>query len=249
MSPNSFPLMGLASECHRLATALRKRQPLLIIGPSGSGKTALIAAALANLPMPEGIISIQHCSNLHHLLTDLARALLGTGHRTFRKLTGAGKDAEKWLSQQTSVHLRGVLWTSLEAEPRVIILDGVASAGFPMYRFLQRLYFIKGVALVASARDPVSLGALARLFWDPRNTIHLHPLNEADANQLFDLAIARFDLGHLDIEEFRLRALEAAKGNPGQLIEMCRFASNPMYISGRHIKFAPLRIDVLMKFL
>ncbi len=244
-----FPLMGLAGEYQRLTTALRKRLPLLIIGPAGSGKTALIAAVLANLPMPKDIISIQHCSNLHHLLTDLARALLLSGHRTFCKLARAGSDTEKWLSQQTSIHLRGILWTSLEAEPRIIILDGVASAGFPMYRFLQRLYFIKGMALVASARDPVSLGTLARLFWDPRNTIHLHPLNEADANHLFDLAIARFGLSHLDIEEFRHRALEAAQGNPGQLIEMCRFASNPMYVSGTHIKFAPLRIDVLMKFL
>jgi ABC-type cobalamin/Fe3+-siderophores transport system ATPase subunit len=249
MSRSPFPLMGLASEYQRLTAAFRKRQPLLIIGPAGSGKTALIADALANLPIPDEVILIQHSSNLHHLLTDLARALLSTRHRTFRKLAAAGNDQEKWLSQQTSVHLRGILWTSLEADPRVIILDGVASAGFPTYRFLQRLYFMKGMALVASARDPVSLGALTRLFWDPRNTIHIHPLDQADANHLIDLAIARFGLSHLDMEDFRHRALEAAKGNPGQLIEMCRFASNPMYVSGTHIKFAPLRIDVLMKFL
>jgi hypothetical protein len=241
--------MGLAGEYHRLTSALRKRHPLLILGPAGSGKSALINTVLANLPAPHEVISIQPASNLHHLLIDLARALLSSGHRAFRKLAATGSDVEKWLSQQTSVHLRGILWTSLEAEPRVIILDGVVTAGFPLYRFLQRLYFIKGMTLIASTRDSLSLGALARLFWDPRNTIHLHPLSDADANRLFDLAIARFSLSHLDIEEFRHRALQAAKGNPGQLIEMCRFASNPMYVSGTHIKFAPLRIDVLMKFL
>jgi energy-coupling factor transporter ATP-binding protein EcfA2 len=244
-----FPLVGLESEYNRLTSALQKRQPLLILGPAGSGKSALIATALANLPKALGIISIQHFSDLHHVLIDLARFLLSTGHGTFRKLARPGNDAEKWLSQQTSLHLKGILWTSLEAEPRVIVLDGVASGGFPMYRFFQRLYFAKGTALVASARDPVSLGALGRLFWDPRNTIHLHPLNEVDANHLFELAVARFDLGHLDVEEFRGRALEAAKGNPGQLIEMCKLASNPMYVSGKHIKFAPLRIDALMKFI
>jgi energy-coupling factor transporter ATP-binding protein EcfA2 len=245
----TFPLIGLAGEYQRLKTAVLKRQPLLILGPGGSGKSKLIAAVLATLPAPHEIVSIQYSSNLHHLLIDLARALLRAGHATFRKLARPGSDAEKWLSQQTSIHLKGLLWTALEAEPRVIVLDGIAGAGFPTYRFLQRLYSVKDMALLASARDPVSLGTLGRLFWDPRNTIHLHPLHTVDANHLFDLAVARFELSHLDVEEFRGKVLEAAKGNPGQLIEMCKLASDPMYISGTHIKFAPLRIDVLMKFL
>jgi hypothetical protein len=245
----SFPLIGRADEYQRLTIALQKRQPVLILGPAGSGKSALIAAVLANLTTPHGIISIQHSSNLHHLLIDLARNLLDTRHGTFRKLARPGNDAEKWLSQQTSVHLKGILWTSLTAEPRVIVLDGITGAGFPTYRFLQRLYFAKGMAILASARDPVSLGTLGRLFWDPRDTIHLRPLNEVDANHLFDLAIARFGLSHLDIDEFRGKVLEAARGNPGQLIAMCKLASNPMYVTGKYIKFGPLRIDVLMKFL
>jgi hypothetical protein len=95
----------------------------------------------------------------------------------------------------------------------------------------------------------MSLGSLGRLFWDPREAIHLHPLNHADANRLFDLAVVRFGLGHLDIEEFRGKVVEAARGNPGQLIEMCKLASDPIYVTGKHIKFAPLRIDVLMKFI
>jgi hypothetical protein len=247
--PSSFPLIGLANECQRLTASIRKRQPLLILGPGGSGKSALISAVLSNLPQPNSVISIQHSSNLHHLLVDLARSLIKIDHGPFRKLAKPGGDPEKWLSQQTSVHLKGILWTAFEAEPHPIVLDGITSAGFPMYRFLQRLYFGKGMVLLAATRDPVTLGALARLFWDPRNTIHLRPLAEADANQLFDLAVSRFNIGNLDIEEFRGKVLDAAKGNPGQLIEMCRLASNPMYVTGTHIKFAPLRIDVLMKFL
>jgi hypothetical protein len=245
----TFPLIGLTAEQQRLTTALHKRLPLLILGAAGSGKSALIATAVASLPVSDGVISIQYSSNLHHLLLDLARALLSTGHAAFRKLALPGNDAEKWLSEQSSLHLKGLLWTSLEAEPRVIVLDGVAGASFPIYRFFQRIYFVKGMALIASSRDPVSLGALGRLFWDPRNTIHLHPLNHVDQNHLFDLAVVRFGLSHLDIEEFRHKVFEAVKGNPGQLIEMCRLAPNPMYITGRHIKFAPLWIDVLMKFI
>ena len=38
------------------------------------------------------------------------------------------------------------------------------------------------------------------------------------------------------------------RGNPGQIVEMCRSATEPLYVSGRHIKFAPLRIDALIRF-
>jgi energy-coupling factor transporter ATP-binding protein EcfA2 len=241
-------LVGLEREFQRLTVALRQHQSLLVLGPSGSGKTALITAVLKDQSGRE-IISIQHPLNLHDLLVNLARSLLDTGHSAFRRLARPGNDAEKWLAQQSSVHLKGLLWAALEAEPRAIVIDGVVACGFPMYRFLQRLYFTKGTALVVSARDPITLGITSRLFWDPRNTIHLRPLNARDARSLFDSAVARFGIGHLDIEEFRGKALTAAKGNPGQLIEMCRLASNPMYVTGLHIKFVPLWIDVRMKFI
>ena len=45
------------------------------------------------------------------------------------------------------------------------LLDGIADASFPIYRFLQRIYHPRGVALFAASRDARSLGALARLFW------------------------------------------------------------------------------------
>lgn len=244
-----LPLVGLRAECQRLVSALQKRQRLLILGPAGSGKSALIAHSVAGLESHQDIITIPYSANLHHLLIDLSRILLRTDHSAFLKLARLGDDPERWLSQQTSVHLRGLLWTALETEPRVIILDGISSAGFPTYRFLQRLSFAKGVGLIASARDPISLGALSRLFWDPRNTMLIPPLNDSEAKQLFDMAIRHFDLNHLEIEEFRVKAIGAAQGNPGQLIEMCKLAANPIYISGTHIKFAPLRIDALMKFI
>lgn len=246
---SSFPLIGRATEYQRLLSSLKKRQPLLILGPGGSGKSALISAVLKDLPQPAGIIAIRHSPNLHDLLTDLARALIRTNHAAFRNGARPSGDPERWLRQQTSVHLKGVLWKAFEGEPRIVIFDGVTDASFPMYRFLQRLYFTKGMALLATARDPIALGELARLFWDPRNTVHLRPLKDEEAKQLFDLAVICFNIGHLDIEEFRGKVLHAAEGNPGQIIEMCRFASNPIYVTGTHIKFAPLRIDVLMRFL
>ena len=118
-----FPLIGLAKERARLAEALRKRQPLLLLGPAGAGKSVLLQAALLDLPTSHRAIKLPYTSNLHHLLIDFARALLESGHRSFFQQWRPDSDVEKWLSHQTSSHLKGMLWTSLEAEPRTIILD------------------------------------------------------------------------------------------------------------------------------
>ncbi|MGD1094600.1 MAG: ATP-binding protein [Bryobacteraceae bacterium] len=245
----ALPLIGRTSEFERLRTSLRKPESLLVLGPAGSGKTALVRAVLADLVNGEDIIHLKYSASLHQLLIDLARALLQAGHWGLRRLARPEDDLEDWLSHQTSVHLKGLLWTSLEAQPRTIILDGINRASFPAYRFVQRLYFAKGMAFLATARDAISLGALGRLFWDPRAIIRLQPLSHADALQVFEEAADRFHLRELEIEEFRNKVLEAAKGNPGQIVEMCRMASNPIYISGKHIKFAPLRIDAVARFL
>jgi hypothetical protein len=244
MFPVTLPLIGRRSEIGRLRTSVRQRESLLVLGLSGSGKTALVRTIA-----DEDVIYLRYSATPHHLLIDLARALLHMGpqHRRFLELARPAGDPERWLSRQTSVHLKGLLWTALEAEPRAIILDGIDRASFPTYRFLQRLYFVEGMALVATARSAICLGALGRLFWDPRATLHLEPLNHTDSTRLFEVAAEQFGLRNLEVQEFRDKVLESARGNPGQIVQMCRMASNPMYVSGRHIKFAPLRIDVLTK--
>ena len=244
-----FPLLGAVGEQERLKEAFKNRESVLIIGSAGAGKTALIDVVIAELSHARDVVQVQYSSNLHQLLVDVARCLLLAQHKALWKRAKPGPNIEKWLSKQTSVHLKGLLWTSLEAEPLTIILDGIDGASFPMYRFLQRLYFVRGMAIIASARDVASLGALGRLFWDPRTTLHIRPLNHTDSEQLFDLAAKTFGLERLDLLQFRKKVLDSAQGNPGQITEMCRLAANPLYISGKHIKFAPLRIDVMARFL
>lgn len=245
----TLPIVGLVNEQERVCKALTKRESVLLLGPRGCGKTTVIRAAISTLPIKTNIVYVRYAAGLHELLTSIARALLGCGHGYFHRLVPKNTDPEKWLKQQTSLHLRGLLWNALETDPRLIILDEVDGASYPIYRFLQRLYFADGMVMCAAAHNSVALGALHRLFWDPEKIIHFKPLSSSDASLLFDRSIEHFRLGELDIEEFRPKVLEAANGNAGQIVEMCRLANDPQYISGRYIKFAPLRIDAMVKFL
>jgi len=244
-----LPLIGLVRERHALLNAVERRQSLLVLGPGGSGKTALVQSVLESESRQEVPLLIPQFETPHDLLVMIARALLQTGHRSFHRLASPGSDWEKWPSGQTSIHLKGLLWKALEAEPVTLILDGVNRAGHQTYRFFQRLYFVPDMAIIATATSQLHLGDLARLFWDPRKTLHIQPLPESDAIQLFEAAADHFGLRHLSLDEFREKVLESARGNPGQIVEMCRLAANPQYVVGKYIKFAPLRIDAMMKYL
>jgi hypothetical protein len=238
-----LPLIGREGERELLRTALRKRESMLILGETGAGKTRLIRETV-----DDRSVVLTYPATLHQLLVDLSRGLLRSRHRSFLRLANTAQDAEGWLRRQTSVHLKGLLWTALETDPAPIVLDGIKPAGFTTYRFLQRLYFADGMVFIATARDAESLGALRRLFWNPKTTLCLKALSPAQAARLFDLAAAEIGLGEIGLADFKHKVLESAKGSPGQIIEMCRIASNPIYWSGNRVKFAPLRMDALMKF-
>jgi len=240
-----LPHVGMAREKQRLSLAFATGDPLLLLGPQGSGKTRLIQEALST---HREVLYIAWAPNLHALLTAMARTLIATRHAGFISRAKLGADREAWLALQTSIHLKGLLWSALETSPVRMVLDGITGAGFPAYRFLQRIYHTPGMALFAAARDGFGLGALSRLFWNPADALNIPPLHERAAEQLFEAAADHFRLRDLDLDEFREKVLESAHGNPGQIVEMCRLAAQPQYHAGRYIKFATLRIDTVMRF-
>lgn len=224
-----LPLIGFERELSRLQKAFERRESLLLLGARGSGKTTLLRAALRE--SGTGAIYVRSSAVLHDLLVNLARSL-----RLADPTPGSG----------TSMHLKGILWTAMEENPVTIVLDDIQGSGPRNYRFLQRLFHMKGVGIIAAARDYNSLGALSRLFWDPRLVVNVPALTQPQSTELFNELAPQFGLTHLDIDEFRRHALEAAKGNPGEIVEMCKLAGRPQYQHGSRVKFAPLRIDALM---
>jgi hypothetical protein len=240
-----LPFVGMAKERRSLSLALETADPLLLLGPQGSGKTRLIEEALSS---NHHVLYVAWVPSLHALLTAMARALIAARHEGFINRAKPGRDPDAWLAVQTSIHLKGLLWTAVETSPVPMILDGIAGASFPAYRFFQRIYHAPGMALFAASRDAFCLGALARLFWNPAKALTIPPLPDREAEQLFEAAADYFKLRNLDLDEFREKVLDSGRGNPGQIIEMCRLAAQPQYQAGRYIKFAPLRIDTVMKF-
>ena len=240
-----LPLVGMAKEKQRLIRAFNNREPIMVMGCPGSGKTRLIKESLAS---NKSVLFIGWQQPLHALLVALARALIATHHADFLRRAKLSTDRNAWLANQTSIHLKGLLWSALENLPVPIVLDGISGSSLPTYRFLQRIYYTPGMALFGASRDSSSLGALGRLFWHPANLLKLPPLREPEAGRLFEEAAGHFGLRDLNLNEFRKKVLASARGNPGQIIEMCRLAAEPKYVSGRYVKFSLLRIDAMTKF-
>jgi len=241
-----LPLIGLKREQRILEEALSRRKSLVLLGRPGSGKTALLEWVCQLPARWKTLVYVPRFNTPHGLLLTIAQELIRCGHAPFQRLASAGVEWERRLERQTSSRLKGLLWLAFEQEPAAILLDHLNSPGHTVYRFLQRLYFTPGMALVGAARDQRHLGELRRLFWDPRQILCVEPLSEREALRLFDAAADYFGLNGLELEDFRQKVLDSAGGNPGEIVEMCRLASGTRYRSGKHIQFSLIRIELKM---
>src|ERR1035438_4125725 len=107
-----LPLVGLADECEQVRRAIEKGHSLLVLGPPGCGKTRVLRSVLRE--SGSRFVCGDAASVQHALLVELGQALIDLGHTSWRRFVPAGKDALRWLASQTSLHLRGILWSGLE---------------------------------------------------------------------------------------------------------------------------------------
>jgi len=224
-----LPFVGRQPELRELVAALRTGQPRLIAGPAGMGKKRLVEEALQAAGQP--FVRVRAAGVLHELLAGLAAAL-GCSHPP----------------KATSRTLKGLVLNALCRAPQCVVLEDVHDADPRMYRFLQKLYYIPGVSLIVTATSRGDLGFVRKLLWDPREEILVEPVSRAEAQLLFDQAVRWFGIESLKIDDFGRKVLAAAKGNPGQILAMCRMAASPEYQRGSYIKFLPLRMDMLSAF-
>ena len=227
-------LVGRRNEVAALSAALRLRKPRLIIGPAGIGKTRVLQESLSSSGLP--FVFITKPVVLHDLLVRLAGCL----H------CRSGRFAD--LRHATTVHLKPLVLNTLRATPHCVILENVERVEPRMYRFLQELSYVPDTCLIATVRSGNCMGHLRKLFWDPREELALKPLTHRESIGLFEDACRVFRLDLFDLDDFRQKVIHAARGNPGQILGMCRLAGQSEYRNGRHIKFVPLRIDLLSGF-
>jgi hypothetical protein len=228
------PLLGRLEEMRTLTNALCVRKSCLILGPKGIGKTRILRESLSLACQP--YVYVDGPAVLHRLLVELAAGLSCLAARR-----GS-------VCKASSVALKPFVLDALRTRPHCLILENIRDADPRMYRFLQQVYYVPGCSLIVSATSRDCLGHLRKLLWDPRDEIVLKPLSRTDALSLFDRAARMYGLEAFDLDGFRSKVLTSAQGNPGQILMMCRMASRPEYQVGRHIKFVPLRIDVLTAF-
>jgi len=224
------PLVGRRGELEALVSALQSRQSRLVTGPRGIGKTRILREALSLAHGPHVVLRAPR--TLHELLEQLAAIL-----------------PCRMAGRAPSSVLKATVLPALRAEPCAILLDDANECDPRMYRFLQAIYYSPGSCLIATARSRSSMGHLRKLLWDPREEVCLKPLSRAEAGAVFDGAAQACKLSGLELDDFRNRTLASARGNPGQIVAMCRLAARPEYQAGMHIRFLPVRMDVLPRFL
>jgi len=194
------------------------------------------------------------------MLLELRKALISQGHpvldiRFEQPLHSFLVQIARQLSieceNSSSIMLRGVLWKALEMKPHVLLIDDLLEVTAPYYRFLERILAVKGNTVIGSAMDAYAVGALRRIFWNRESVVPLPNLKKRDAAALIEQAILIFlskaRLPDQSIPaDFALRLAQAARGNPGRIVEMCiRSADSAYRAPDQHLRFAAVVMDAI----
>ena len=248
-------LVGRDAELRRLQDAIRKRKSQLVWGPADAGKTSLVKVAVERLAEPErkSCVYWSGTATGRQLVVHFLRELYRVGDPFVRKkihADGAREDSlSRWFEEQSTLRLRGILFTAAERGEYRLFLDHFPPMGHKMVRLMKEfIYRCKTpLYLAGNGYTQGEIGFAWSLYWTDEYRIRLGPLTEGEAFDLLEICIRRFGLAALDLEGFREEVLHMSERLPGAIVKMCELAADPRYHYGDQIKTKLVHVDYLMK--
>jgi hypothetical protein len=251
--PQLETLVGRERELRELLKAIQKRESRLVWGPLDAGKTALVKRAISELPEAErrNCIYWTGAAGGRQLLSNLVGRLYELGDVCVRKKVHAEGATEislnRWLHKQTSLRLRGILFTASKQGEYRFFVDHFPPPTRCMARLMKEIMYRCKTPLYLVARNysQTEIGFAWSLYWNDALRIHLSPLNERASRELLEICIRNSDLASLDLEGFRAAILRLSRHLPGSIVKMCELASRVRYHHGDQIKVRLVYLDYL----
>jgi len=248
-------LVGRKEELRRVNAAIHKRKSLLIWGPTDAGKTALIETAIRELPDAEQrkCAHWTGAASRRQLLSHFVGRLYELGDPFVRMKVHADGATEvslkRWLDKQTSLRLRGILFTASTQGDYRFFVDHFPPLTHNMARLMKEIMYRCKTPIYLAARDHSQgeIGYAWSLYWNDGLRVHLGPLSERAASELLEACIGRFGLTSLDLGDFREDILRLSGHLPGSIVKMCELASHDRYHYGDQIKVKLVHVDYLMQ--
>jgi hypothetical protein len=248
-------LIGRKQELRALRTAIQERESLLVWGPMDTGKTALIKTVISELREAErrNCVYWTGAASGRQLLSHFVGQLYEKGDSYVQGKVHADGAAEasvhRWLSKQSSLRLRGILFTASTAGEYRFFVDHFPPPTHNLARLMKEIMYRcqTPVYLIARGMSQKEIGYAWSLYWNDSLRLHLGPLHERQARELLELCIRDFGLSSLDLEDFREEVLRLSGLLPGSIVKMSRLAADSRYHYGDRIKIKLVHVDYLMQ--
>jgi hypothetical protein len=254
-SAQNETLVGRKEELRELRAAIQKGESRLVWGPIDAGKTALIKKAISELTEAERwkCICWTGPASRRQLLSHFVGRLYELGDPIVRKKVHADGATEttlnRWLHKQTSLRLRGILFTASAQGDYRFFMDHFPPATHNMARLMKEIMYRCKTPIYLAARGCAQreIGYAWSLYWNDALRVHLGPLKERAAQDLLEASIRRSSLASLDLDDFREEILGLSGYLPGAIVKMCELAADSKYHYGDRIKIKLVHVDYLMR--
>jgi hypothetical protein len=248
-------LIGRKEELGDLLVAIQKRESRLIWGPPDAGKTALIRKAISELPGMEqrNCVYWTGAASRRQLLSHFVGRLYELGDSFVQKKAHGDGATEtslrRWLRKQTSLRLRGILFTASTQGDYLFFVDHFPRPTHSMARLMKEIMYRGKTPIYLTARgcSKDAIGYAWSLYWHDALRVHVGPLNDRAARELLNICVRDLRLASLELVDFREDILRLSGHFPGSIVKMCALAADSKYRYGDRIKSELVHVDYLMQ--